>query len=72
MSETTTKQSVTGFRVVNFKVKKSKEGEVVVLLLEGNVDSIGAGDCDMGDVLKALLTHQTGENDIGLSLFINK
>ena len=73
MSDTTTaKQAVTGLRVVNFKVKRSKEGEVLVLLLEGNIDSIGAGDCDMGDILKALLTLQTSDGDIGLSVFINK
>jgi uncharacterized protein YqeY len=64
------KQAVTGFRVVNFQVKKVKDGEVVKLLLEANVDSIGAGEHDMGDVLKALLHHQTGDTDVGLSVFV--
>jgi len=67
----TVKQAVTGFQVVSFQVKKAKDGETVKLLLEASVDSIGAGTCDMGDVLKALLQHQTGEVDVGLSVLIN-
>lgn len=66
-----TKQAVTGFRVVSYQVKKTKDGEVVKLLLEANVDAIGAGEHDMGDVLKALLHHQTGDTDVGLSVFMN-
>ena len=72
MSEASTKQAVTGFKVISFQVKKAKEGETVKLLLEASVDSIGAGTCDMGDVLKALLHHQTGEVDVGLSVFTDK
>jgi hypothetical protein len=66
----TAKQAVTGFKVVTFTVKKVKDGEVVKLLLEANVDSIGAGGHDMGDVLKALLHHQTGDTEVGLSVFV--
>jgi len=65
-----TKQGVTGFKVVSYQVKRVKDGEVVKLLLEANVESIGAGDQDMGDILKALLHHQISDTDVGLSVFI--
>lgn len=66
----TNKQAVTGFKVLTFQVKKAKDSEKVKLVLEADVDTIGAGEYDMGDVLKALLTHQTGDVDIGLSVFV--
>ena len=66
------KQSITGFKVLNFQVKKAKDTEKVKLVLEADVDNIGAGNNDMGDVLKALLHHQTGDVDVGLSVFIQK
>jgi uncharacterized protein YqeY len=69
MSEAT-KQAVTGFRVVSYQVKKVKDGEVVKLLLEADVDAIGAGSYDMGDVLKALLQHQVSDTDVALSVFV--
>ena len=65
-----TKQGVSGFKVVSYQVKKVKDGEVVKLLLEASVDAIGAGEHDMGDVLKALLHHQTSDTDVGLSVFV--
>lgn len=68
----TVKQAVTGFKVKDFQVNKKKDGEIVKLVLVADVDSIGAGECDMGDVLKALLHHQTGDTDVGLSVFIQK
>ena len=34
------------------------------------LEDIGAGTFDMGDVQKALLTHQDSEVSVGLSLFI--
>jgi len=68
----TSKQSVTGFKVLNFQVKKAKDSERVKLVLEADVDAIGSGTCDMGDVLKALLQHQTGDVDVGLSVFVDK
>ena len=67
-----TKQSVTGFKIVSFQVKKGKESETVKILLEADVDGIGCGAYDMGDVLKALLAHQTGDTDVGLSVFVDK
>lgn len=66
----TSKQAVTGFKVLTFQVKKAKDSEKVKLVLEADVDDISAGDYDMGDVLKALLTHQTGDVDVGLSISV--
>ena len=67
-----TKQAVVGFKVCDFQVKKKKDGEIVKLVLIANVDSIGAGECDMGDILKALLQHQVGDVDVGLSVLVQK
>lgn len=64
------KQAVTGFKVITFQVKKTKDNEKVKLVLEADVDAIGAGTHDMGDVLKALLNHQVGDSDVGLSVFV--
>ena len=64
------KQAVTGFKVVTFQVKKTKDSEKVKLVLEADVDAIGSGEYDMGDVLKALLNHQTGDSDVGLSVYV--
>jgi hypothetical protein len=73
MDETTNKkQSVGGFKVLGYSVKKSKDTEKVRLVLEAVVDDIACGDCDMGDVLKALLDHQVGEVAVGLSVFVEK
>lgn len=66
----TSKQAVTGFKVLTFQVKKAKDSERVKIVLEADVDTVGAGEHDMGDVLKALLTHQTGDVDVGLSVFV--
>ncbi|MFA5024041.1 MAG: hypothetical protein WC523_03755 [Patescibacteria group bacterium] len=72
MSEANVKQSVSGFQIVSFQVKKGKEKETVKLLLTCDVDSIGCGEYDVGDILKAFVAHQTGETDIGLSVFVEK
>ena len=72
MVENSSKQGITGFKVISFQVKKSKDGERVKLLLEASVDDIGAGEKNVGDVLKAFLYHQSGETDIGLSVFVEK
>ncbi len=71
-SESAKKQSVTGFKVIGYMVKKSKDTEKIKLTLEAEVDSVSAGEYDLGDVMKALLEHSTGEVDVGLSLFVNK
>lgn len=70
MTATTSKQAVTGFNVLTFQVKKAKDTEKVKLVLEADVDCIGSGNFDMGDVLKALQHHMTGDTEVGLSLFM--
>lgn len=73
MDETTAKkQSVGGFKVLSYSVKKGKDTEKMRLVLEAEVDDISAGDLDMGKVLKALLDHQVGETAVGLSVFVDK
>jgi len=68
--ESAKKQSVTGFRVKDYGPKKTKDGQKFRIVLEAEVDEIGTGDFDMGDVQKALLAHQDSEVSVGLSLFI--
>ncbi|KKM24974.1 hypothetical protein LCGC14_1599670 [marine sediment metagenome] len=70
--ETMTKQSVAGFKVKEYQVKKGKDTEKVKLILEANVEDIKSGDVDFGEILKALWSHQASENDVGFSLFVNK
>lgn len=72
MEENSKKQSIAGFKILNFSVKKAKDTEKLKLVLEAVVDEVSAADCDMGDVMKALLDHQVGEVDVGLSIFIKK
>lgn len=67
-----TKQAVGGFKIVGYSVKKSKEGEKVRLVLEATVDEIACGEYNMGDVQGALLHHQVGDTEVGLSLFVDK
>lgn len=72
MDETSSKkQSIGGFKVLAYSVKKAKDSEKIRLVLEAVVDDIAAGECDMGDVMKALLDHQVGEVDVGLSVFVD-
>ena len=72
MEEYGKKQSVGGFKVLQYTVKKAKDGEKLKLLLEADVENVKAGEYDVGDVLKALLTHQTSEVDVALSVFIEE
>lgn len=64
-------QSVGGFKVLNYSVKKAKETEKVKLVLEADVDEITTGPHSMGDFLQALLHHQTGETAVALRVFMN-
>jgi uncharacterized protein YqeY len=66
------KQAVGGFKVLNYSVKKGKEDEKLRVVLEASVAEITAGECDVGQVMKALLDHATGETEVGLSLFVAK
>ena len=71
VTERTEKQSVTGFQVVTCTLKKAKQDEKVRLVLEASVDGIGAGDKNLGDVLKAFADHAVSETDVGISVFMN-
>ena len=71
MTETTNKkQGVSGLQVKEFKVKKARDIEKVTLVLEANVDELGVGNYDVGDLFKALWAHQAGEVDVGFSVFM--
>jgi hypothetical protein len=72
MDEMKSKQAITGFKVVRYSVKRVKDSEKIVLLLEADVDDIGCGEYDMGDVQGALLNHRVSDSDVGLSLFMKK
>lgn len=72
MDEAKKKQSITGFKVVSYQVKRKKDSEKITLVLEADVDDIGAGEFDMGDVQGALLNHRASDTDVGISLFIEK
>ena len=66
------KQAVTGFKILNYGSKKAKEGIRFRIVIEAELDSIGAGEFDMGAIQKALVTHQDSETDIGFSLLMDK
>jgi len=70
--ETTNKQAVTGFKVLTYQVKKAKDTEKLKLILEADVENIGSGDVDFGEILKALWSHQASETDIGFTVFVDK
>ena len=65
-------QSVAGFQVVTYTIKKGKETEKLKLVLEAEVDDISSGEYNMGDVMKALLDHASGESAVTLRLFMKK
>ena len=64
------KQSVAGFRVVGFQSKNTKDGGKLRVVLEGPIDEIKAGEHDLGVILKSLSSHQEGETEVGLNLFV--
>ena len=67
----TKKQSVAGFKVLKYDVKKSKDTEKLRIILEADVDDIKSGSMDMGDVQKAFLDHMVGEYEVGLTVLTN-
>jgi hypothetical protein len=67
-----TKQSVNGLRVINYMVKKAKEGEKLKIILEADVENVSAGSYGLGDVLKALWSHTAAETDVGFSVFMSE
>ena len=66
------KQAVCGFKVSQYQVKKSKDSEMLRLILEADVGDVTAGSFGFGDVLKALWVHQSSDTDVGFSLFMTK
>lgn len=66
------KQAITGFKVVKYDSRKAKDTEKLRLVLEADIDDIGCGEYNIGDVLGALQHHHSGETDVGFALFINK
>ncbi len=66
------RQAVKGFKVSSFNIKKGKETEKIKLVLEANVEDIASAEYDVGDVLNSVANHMTGDQEIGLSLFIKK
>lgn len=65
------KQAITGFKVVSYGVRRVKDCEKIKLVLEADVDDIGCGEYDMGDLQGALLHHRVSDTDVGFSLFMN-
>jgi len=70
MSNANQVQAVTGFKVSNYQVKKTKDSEQVKIVLVADANELSAGEFDIGDVLKALWAHQASELDVGLSVFV--
>lgn len=72
MVENSVKQSVCGFKVSSISVKKAKDGEVATLVLRASMDDLTAGDFDVGSIMKALVSYQTSDNEVGLNLLMTK
>ena len=65
------KQAVTGFKIVKYDSRKARDTEKLRVILEAEVDSIACGEHSIGDLLGALQHHQSGDTDVGFSLFMN-
>jgi hypothetical protein len=64
------KQAITGFKIMKYDSRKARDTEKFRIILEAEVDSIGTGNFSIGDILGALQHHQTGETDVGLTVFV--
>ena len=64
------KQAITGFKIMKYDSRKAKDTEKIRIILEAEVDTITYGEFNIGDVLDAFQHHQSGETDIGLTVFI--
>jgi hypothetical protein len=65
------KQAITGFKIMKYDSRKARDTEKLRIILEAEVDEISCGNYKIGDVLGALQHHQSGETDVGLSVFIS-
>jgi len=70
MSETVKKQAITGFKIMKYDSRKARDTEKLRIILEAEVDQISCGNYKIGDVLGAFQHHQSGETDVGLSVFM--
>ena len=64
-------QAVTGFKVVSYGVRRVKDSEKLKIVIEADVSEIGCGDCDLGDVQKALLEHRVSDIDVGFTVIVD-
>lgn len=69
---TETKQAITGFKIMKYDSRKTKDTEKLRIILEAEVDSVSCGEYNIGDLLGALQHHQSGDTDVGLSVFVIK
>lgn len=65
------KQAITGFKIMKYDSRKARDTEKLRIILEAEVDEISCGNFKIGDVLGAFQYHQSGETDVGLSVFMN-
>lgn len=68
----TKKQSFVGMRVLKFDSRKTKDSEKLRVVLEVDMDNLGCGEYNVGDMLGALQHHQSSDTDVGFSLFVTK
>ena len=66
------KQGISGLKVHRQGIRSTKDGEKLVVVLEGMIEEVKAGEYDIGDIVKALLSHKMGETEVGFSLFVEK
>lgn len=62
------KQAVTGFKIVNYTVKSSKDSDKIRLVLEADLENINV---DMGLFQGALVHHKVSDTELGLSVFVD-
>lgn len=66
------KQSITGLKVSDGpSIKKTKDGEVLKIVLTGNVEDLKANGLDIGQIMKGLLFHLSSETEVGLSVLVS-
>ena len=65
------KQAVTGFKIIKYDSRKARETEKLRIILEAEVDGVGVGAHNIGELLGALQYHQSGDTDVGFSLFMS-
>jgi hypothetical protein len=64
------KQAFTGFKIMKYDSRKARDTEKLRIILEAEVENIGCGELNLGDLLGAMENHKSGEADVGFSLFV--